>query len=220
MPPKDPTNAQISSRLSYTQNTPSFLLKLQNRVAGIPDEPEPDDEYGDGEFYDDGSGRPPIPQRPAIPERPEDDPGSADEDDGDEKPQVVVLREGKHLTEKEAENERRKGELWNAIFVADQRVLMPWIHSERGLAPLPDLKKLSSKQLEDATSSKTASKPKAQTPSLSFSSSKSGSKAITGKRKAIGDVDGDADDAKSNKGSKKKAKKAGKTLLSFGDDEL
>lgn len=112
MAPRDPTNAQISSRLSYTQNTPSFLLKLQNRVAGIPDEPEPEDEYGSGEFYDDGSGRPPIPQRPAIPERPEDDPGSADEDDGDEKPQVVVLREGKHLTEREAENERRKGALF------------------------------------------------------------------------------------------------------------
>ena len=31
------------------------------------------------------------------------------EDDGDEKPQVVVLKEGKHLTEREAENERRKG---------------------------------------------------------------------------------------------------------------
>jgi len=126
MPPRDPTNAQISSRLSYAQHTPSFLLKFQNRIAGIPDEPEPqpDDEYsgsygygsgggaggdGEGEFYDDGSGRPPIPQRPAIPERPADDPGSADEDDGDEKPQVVVLREGKHLTEREAENVRRKG---------------------------------------------------------------------------------------------------------------
>jgi hypothetical protein len=110
MPPKDPTNAQISSRLSYSQNTPTFLLKLQNRIAGIPDEPDEYSEYGAGEFYDDGSGRPPIPQRPAIPERPEDDPGSADEDDGDEKPQVVVLREGKHLTEREVENAKRKGE--------------------------------------------------------------------------------------------------------------
>jgi Domain of unknown function (DUF4604) len=130
MPPRDPTNAQISSRLSYTQNTPSFLLKLQNRIAGIPPSPEPDEsssEYypgshggrgggdGEGEFYDDGSGRPPIPQRPAIPERPEDDPGSADEDDGDEKPQVVVLREGKHLTEREAENVRRKGSLMSCV---------------------------------------------------------------------------------------------------------
>ena len=36
-------------------------------------------------------------------------PGSADEDFADEKPQVVVLREGKHLTEREAENVRRAG---------------------------------------------------------------------------------------------------------------
>ena len=31
------------------------------------------------------------------------------EEEGDERPIVVVLREGKHLTEFEAENERRKG---------------------------------------------------------------------------------------------------------------
>lgn len=110
MAPREPTNAQISSRLSYSQNTPKFLLKLQNRVAGIPDEPE-QDEYDD-EYYNDGSGRPPIPQRPAIPERPEGDPGSEDEDDGDEKPQVVVLKQGKHLTEREVENERRKGKFY------------------------------------------------------------------------------------------------------------
>lgn len=107
MAPKEPTRAQLSSRLAYSQNTPSFLLKLQNRIAGKPEEEE-DDNYDD-EFQYDGSGRPPIPRRPAIPERPEDDPGSADEDNGDEKPQVVVLREGKHLTEQEAENIRRKG---------------------------------------------------------------------------------------------------------------
>lgn len=107
MAPKEPTRAQLSSRLTYAQNTPSFLLKLQNRIAGKPD----DDNNYDDEFEYDGSGRPPIPRRPAIPERSEGDPGSADEDSGDEKPQVVVLREGKHLTEREAENIRRKGPL-------------------------------------------------------------------------------------------------------------
>lgn len=116
--PKEPTKAQLSSRLSYSQNTPAFLLRLQNKMAGVS-APEDEDEpkYEDDEFEDfaRGSGRPPIPKRPAdsrpaIPERPADDPGSADEDDGDEAPQVVVLKEGKHLTEREAENERRKGE--------------------------------------------------------------------------------------------------------------
>jgi hypothetical protein len=93
---------------------------------------------------------------------------------------------------------------------------------ERGLPPLPDPKAIPSKSLEEATSSKNpAPKPKTQTPSLSFSS-KGGSKTTTGKRKAIiGDADPEEDKPGAKKGSqqKKKAKKAGKTLLSFGDDE-
>lgn len=115
--PKEPTKAQLSSRLSYSQNTPAFLLRLQNKVAGTVTTDDEEPQYEDDEFedYARGSGRRPIPKRPAeprpaIPERPADDPGSADEDDLDEAPQVVVLKEGKHLTEREAENERRKGE--------------------------------------------------------------------------------------------------------------
>lgn len=81
-------------------------------MNGIPDEEELEDRYNDedDEFEYVGSGRPPIPKRPSIPERPTDDPGSEDEDDRDEKPQVVVLKAGKHLTEREAENIRRKGQ--------------------------------------------------------------------------------------------------------------
>lgn len=107
MAPKEPTKHQLSARLSYNQGKPAFLQKLQNRMAGIVDSEDEEDE----EFEDDGSGRPPIPRRPAIPERPASQPGSEDEEDGDEKPQVVVLREGKHLTEREAENVRRRGQL-------------------------------------------------------------------------------------------------------------
>lgn len=104
MPPKELTRNQLSSRLQYESWTPAFLQKFKNKVQGVPDEDEDEPQY-----YDDGSGRPPIPVRPAIPERPEGDRGSASEDDADELPQVVVLKEGKHLTAKEAENERRKG---------------------------------------------------------------------------------------------------------------
>ena len=104
---KEPTRAQLSSRLSYQTKTPDFLLKLQRKIAGQEDD-EDEPQYED---YDDGSGRPPIPRRPAIPQRPDDDPGSADEDDVDEAPQVVVLKEGKHLSERDGENERRKGVL-------------------------------------------------------------------------------------------------------------
>jgi len=122
MAPREPTRAQLSSKLAYQQHTPNFLLKLKNRMNGIPDEEEPEDD--DEEFEYVGSGRPPIPKRPAIPERPKDDPGSADEDDGDEKPQVVVLKAGKHLTEREAENVRRKGQ-WKSsvVWIVVSRVL-------------------------------------------------------------------------------------------------
>lgn len=116
MPPKskEPNRHQLSSRLSYSQNTPTFLLKLQNRINGVQDDDDDDPEFEP----DDGSGRPPIPRRPAIPQRPDDDPGSAEEDgdEGDEKPQVVVLRAGKHLTEREAENVRRAGQYDSAPF--------------------------------------------------------------------------------------------------------
>ncbi|KAF7307142.1 DUF4604 domain-containing protein [Mycena indigotica] len=188
-PPKEPTRAQLSSRLTYSQTTPRFLQKLQNRVAGIPDE---DDEQDDEYETLDNSGRPPIPRRPPIPERPADDPGSADEDDADERPQVVVLKEGKHLSEREAENIRRK---------------------EKGLQPLPD------PDPPTATSSKTTEddhrpkKVKPPPPSLSFSTAKNGFKAGAAKRKAI--LNGSAGDLQP---AKKKAKKDTKTLLSFGDE--
>ncbi|TFK60008.1 hypothetical protein BDN72DRAFT_779953, partial [Pluteus cervinus] len=104
--PKEPTRARLSSRFAYSQQTPACLQMLQNQMTGF------EDSEGDEWEYD-GSGRPPIPkrpqadadrdERPPIPERPADDPGSANEDDEDEKPQVVVLKQGKHLTEWEAE---------------------------------------------------------------------------------------------------------------------
>ncbi|KAF8912278.1 hypothetical protein CPB85DRAFT_1252749 [Mucidula mucida] len=94
MPPKEPNRHQLSSRLSYSQETPAFLQKLKNRIAGIPDEDE-DDEFE-------------MMARVARPFHP----GSDDEDNADEKPQVVVLREGKHLTEREAENIRRKEKVY------------------------------------------------------------------------------------------------------------
>ena len=107
MAPKEPTKHQLSSRLTYSQNTPAFLHKLQSQVSGIPNDDSDDENQ---EFEDDGSGRPPIPRRPAIPERPADDPGSGEDDLDDEAPQVVVLKEGKHLSARDVQNEKRKGE--------------------------------------------------------------------------------------------------------------
>jgi len=120
---KGPSRAQLN-KLTYQSQTPSFLQKFQNRMRGVDDD-EDEAQYVSGEedeqWEDDGSGRPPIPRRPRerapIPERPDGDAGSADEEDGDELPQVVVLREGKHLTAWEAENVRRAGNVVSVIHL-------------------------------------------------------------------------------------------------------
>ncbi|KAI0663759.1 hypothetical protein C8Q70DRAFT_906182 [Cubamyces menziesii] len=187
---KEPTRHQLSSRLTYQAKTPAFLLRMQQHSAGGHGDDE-DDEY---EY--DGSGRPPIPRRPSIPQRPDDEPGSADEDDADEKPQVVVLKEGKHLTEREAENERRKAQ---------------------GLPPLPEANaeegKAGGEPSKDGSTS--ASKQSSAPQGLSFSSGAM-AKGKSSKRKAVGDGRDDADKPElPTKGSKKKAKKPNKNLLSF-----
>ncbi|KAF5327860.1 hypothetical protein D9619_004776 [Psilocybe cf. subviscida] len=220
MAPREPTRAQMSSKLGYQSSVPPFLQKLKNRMAGLPD---PDDDeapqYDDDEFEHVGEGRAPIPRRPrpAIPERPSDDPGSADEEDEfpDEKPQVVVLKEGKHLTEWEAENVRR---------------------AEKGLPPLPapgsskggrDVDVDADAGSTEKDAAKKEKKEKEGQQGLSFSSSKgSSSNANSKKRKAIGQLDelkakidaADKSKSKGGKSSSKKPKKESKTLLSFGDD--
>ncbi|KAJ4480182.1 hypothetical protein J3R30DRAFT_2592121 [Lentinula aciculospora] len=203
----------------------------------------PDGEYNDDEFENitDGSGRPPIPrrprsrsrspqrdqrERPPIPNRPDDDPGSADEDSDDEKPQVVVLKAGKHLNEREAENERRK---------------------EKGLPPLPNLHNPASSSNSSDTmtnsNNKSQSAKDKELKSLSFSSKSSSSNETSSnfnalKRKVLAgavhdDEDGNGSERRGRDGSKgkgsidshrgnagttKKRKKEKKALLSFGDD--
>ena len=137
MPPKEPTKHQLSARLQFQSRTPAFLRAFQNRVSGVrrgdedEDAPQIEGEYGDGD--DDGGGDENAVDefgrsvgRPMLDEfgREVRRAGSAErdkeakreqikrremEEEEDEKPVVVVLREGKHLTEFEAENERRKG---------------------------------------------------------------------------------------------------------------
>jgi hypothetical protein len=79
--------------LVYEHRTPAFL---RGRIS--------DDKNDDPAAEWDGTGRPPIPQRP------DGDPGSELSEDEEEKPVVVVIQEGKHLTEREAENIKRHGE--------------------------------------------------------------------------------------------------------------
>ncbi|KAF8274680.1 hypothetical protein EI94DRAFT_1768549 [Lactarius quietus] len=196
MAPKEPTKHQLSSRLTYSQSTPAFLRKLQSQVSGFPDDDSGDENQ---EFEDDGSGRPPIPRRPAIPERPADDPGSGDEDLDDEAPQVVVLKEGKHLSEREVQNEKRKA---------------------RGLPPLPDPVTVPHPSSSgDVKDPKKATKHEKEAKGLSFSSGQpSSTKPTTTKRKAVGDGRGEGshDNAPAPKGKTKKKKP--KVGLSFADD--
>uniref|UniRef100_A0A0W0EXI4 DUF4604 domain-containing protein n=1 Tax=Moniliophthora roreri TaxID=221103 RepID=A0A0W0EXI4_MONRR len=212
---KEPTRAQLSSRLAYQSHVPAFLQKLQNKMAGGPDEEEEDDEW---EY--DGSGRPPIPRRPRppIPERPADNPGSEDEDDGDEKPQVVVLKEGKHLTEREVENIRRKGSFTLLMFCVD---ISNCHFEEKGLLPLPEPSGNASEESKPESSStkNETKKPPKEKLSLSFSSAKASS-GKSFKRKVLGgDSEDEKDKEKAKKPAKKKSKKKNtKTLLSFSDD--
>lgn len=240
MAPKEPTKHQLSSRLTYSQNTPAFLRKLQSRVAGVPGE----DSDENPEFEDDGSGRPPIPRRPPIPVRPASDPGSGEEDGGDEAPQVVVLKEGKHLSAWEVENEKRKGKANKGTARIHSRhprkcqfIPLCYPLQAKGLPLLPDPSAATA-----TTPSSDAKNPKTKKPeakekkTLSFSSSgpSSLSRPSTAKRKAVGvgdgpgdsEKEGDDDDGRSisrvrGRGpasTKVKTKKKPRVGLSFADD--
>ena len=138
MPPKkELSKHQLSHRLQFQSHTPNFLRAFQAKVSGFRtggpgDDDEDGPQYANGdEFGAEGAegefGRA-VHDGPAVDEFGRDirretsaEPkgGSnvkggmrgrgGDEDDEDEMPQVVVLREGKHLSAREVENERRKG---------------------------------------------------------------------------------------------------------------
>jgi hypothetical protein len=96
--------------LTYTPaKTPSFLKAFQAQLAGAPP-PGSKDAYGASD------GRAALPGREGrqtSEEREEQERLEGDEfgwgEGGDDAPQVVVLKEGKHLSLEEMEDERRKG---------------------------------------------------------------------------------------------------------------
>lgn len=201
-------------------------------MAGRPDESEEEDE----EFEYVGNGRAPIPkrprERPPIPERPDNDPGSADEDGGDEAPQIVVLKEGKHLTAREVENIKRKGAMLHSVPFGGESTRKRSLRFrtclvERGLPPLPE----HDEQAQDAqpegsansSKEKDAAGHKFKGQGLSFSSASSKTANTSkAKRKAVALLgDSEAQDegpSQAKAPSKKKKKKQDKKLLSFGDD--
>lgn len=101
----EPTKAQYSHGLEYVAQKPAFLQNF-GRPAASSSSP------GEGR-----GGREPLPERPDEGEWAR---GSDDEEEdewdarfggGEDGPQVVVLKEGRHLSAAEVERERKIGEL-------------------------------------------------------------------------------------------------------------
>lgn len=117
MPPRqrELTKHQYSAGLTYVAPKPSFLQNF-----GKPQVPPPSSSSASSR-----GGREPLPERPnegrwasgSGDEAAEQDDEEDDDEWGDvfggggeEGPQVVVLKEGRHLTAEEIKRERRKGE--------------------------------------------------------------------------------------------------------------
>lgn len=108
MPPKT-TNAQYKNRLGYDSGSkPAFLRALEAQISGKPDPTTRNRDGNDDEEWEQlDASRPAIPRRPDADEKARSD----DEDFEDERPTVVVLKEGKHMSELEVTNEKRRGTL-------------------------------------------------------------------------------------------------------------
>lgn len=113
----EPTRAQYSHGLEYVANKPAFL---QNFGRPVPSSPDRDGERGGR------GGREPLPERPDEGEWAR---GSDDEEEdewdvrfggGEDGPQVVVLKEGRHLSAAEVDRERKIGES-PSFFSADKQ---------------------------------------------------------------------------------------------------
>lgn len=99
MPPKDrePSKAALSSGLTYVAQKPSFLANFGAK---------PENERGND-----------LPSRPTDGEWAAGSDEEEEQDEweamygGEEGPQVVVLKEGRHLSADEVARERRRGEL-------------------------------------------------------------------------------------------------------------
>ncbi|KAH7098102.1 hypothetical protein BKA62DRAFT_403339 [Auriculariales sp. MPI-PUGE-AT-0066] len=214
---REPNKHQLSARLAYNSTTPAFLQRMQKQIGRQTgrkvgsydpnDSEEEDQEAPQIEFETLDENRPAIPVRPKSP-RPsnsslkksnKDD--EIDEEPEDELPQIVVLKEGKHLSKEEAENEKRIAQ---------------------GLPPLP-LNQPAEATSDVPTGQGTSATKRTQPPSMSFSSSSSkdaANKKSTAKRRADELREDDSRDAGPvlKKAKTKTKKKDDKKLLSFADD--
>ncbi|EIW66258.1 hypothetical protein TREMEDRAFT_70186 [Tremella mesenterica DSM 1558] len=106
--PKDPTRQQYSSGLTYVAQKPSFLQNF----GKVPTSPP----HQNGQS---SNNREPLPSRPREgrwakgSDNEEEDPGEEDEWEesyggGEDGPQVVVLKQGRHLNADELKRERQR----------------------------------------------------------------------------------------------------------------
>lgn len=111
MPRGEPTRAQLTKGLEYVAQKPAFLQNF-----GAPPPRQDDDD--EPRYGRDGRELPSRPKEGAWAAGSGDEgEDSGDEWDkmyggGDDGPQVVVLKEGRHLNAEEVARERRRGESW------------------------------------------------------------------------------------------------------------
>ncbi|KAL7422939.1 hypothetical protein Q5752_002237 [Cryptotrichosporon argae] len=202
--PKDPNARQYSAGLSYVAQKPAFLQNLATAMGAVPVSGPGSHAGSHAGSGLSGSGRG---GREAVPERPEtgqwaagsgSESGSEDEWEqrfggGDDGPQVVVLKEGRHMTADEVRRERRR------------------TAGKTSQSPPP----LTAPETAASTGS-------ADTPALARLKVQPRPKQASNKRKLVGGDDGKTvpgDKAKGGKEEKKKKAKASKGLLSFNEAE-
>ena len=116
--PRDPTRQQVSAGLQYVAQKPAFLQNFGHAPVSPPPGRRGESSRA-GAAGQGGSGREPLPERPREGEwaKGSDDEGGDEEDEweqmyggGDDGPQVVVLKQGRHLDADQLRRERNRGE--------------------------------------------------------------------------------------------------------------
>ena len=199
--------------LTYVAQKPAFLTNFG----------QPTPSTSSGGRRGGGDGREPLPSRPDDGEWAggSDNEGGGSDDEwgdvygggGDEGPQVVVLKEGRHLSADEVKRERRRGMsmLRASNKLSYRESLIPVAAGKPSQSPEPESTKT------EGNTDPSATKKISQLPPKSQSSAK---RKLVTKNKEDEDAakDGSKKDAGGAGGGKKK-KKSDKKLLSFNEDE-
>ncbi|ORX40803.1 hypothetical protein BD324DRAFT_647711 [Kockovaella imperatae] len=171
--PKELTRNQVSNGLTYVANTPSFLKNF----GKPPPSPPPAERFDHSE----SSGRPgrePLPERPRDgkwakgSDDEKDDTNNPDSDDewgeiygggGEDGPQVVVLKEGRHLSADEVKRERRRAAGKPSKSPSPEAAALPAPNEKETAKPKTQIIKTASTSSKRKLVGKEESKPDALT---------------------------------------------------------